>query len=363
MRLGINGRFLAVPSTGAQRFALEVTRRLVSRPGVTLFLPRGAAWPDDPPPQHMSQGTLSGRLWEQLELPRRARAERMSVLLHPASSAPLGGGPNVVVLHDVMPLMRPRDFTPAYRMWTSVAHVRAARRAAAVVTVSDWSANEISRRCDIPRERISVVEQAPGPLDSPATPVQVRSVHARLSLPERYVLAVVGRDPRKGARFLEQVWADGSAGDAALPELVLLGRRAGRVHRSEGSDRAAPGVRRLGDVSDEELRALYTGAVALLHPSAAEGFGRPPLEALACGTRVVAAPYGPASAVLGSAADLVALDPAAWRAAVAAVVAEPTPVRADRIARGRAWAARFDWEMAVDRLWSVCVAARTKHVA
>jgi glycosyltransferase involved in cell wall biosynthesis len=364
MRLGINGRFLAVPSTGAQRFALEVTRRLVSRPGVTLFLPRGAAWPDAlPPPRHTSRGTLPGHVWEQLELPRRARDERMSVVLHPASSAPLVGGPHVVVLHDVMPLLRPGDFTPAYRMWTSVAHVRAARRAAAIVTVSDWSANEISSRCGIPRERVSVIEQAPGPLDSPATPLQLQSVRARLSLPPRYVLAVVGRDPRKGAHFLERVWTEGAAAQAPLPELVLIGRRAGRVHRAEAVGRALPGVRRLGDVTDEELRALYTGAVALLHPSAAEGFGRPPLEALACGTRVVAAPYGPASAVLGSAADLVALDPAAWRAAVAAVVAEPGPVRADRIARGRAWAAQFDWDLAVDRLWSVCVAARSKHVA
>jgi glycosyltransferase involved in cell wall biosynthesis len=360
MRLGINGRFLAADRTGVQRFALEVTRRLVSRPDVTLLLPRGAEWPSDlPPPPRVSRGAVDGPLWEQLELPRQARAEGTSVVLNPASSAPLFGGPHVLVLHDVMPLARPSDFTWKYRAWTSIAHVRAARRAAAVVTVSEWSAQEIARRCGIPRGRISVVEQAPGPPDAPATPEEIAAVRRCLQLPERYVVAVVGHDPRKGAAFLEQTWAEWPESDAP-PPLVMVGRRAGRVHRSASRNVAPAGVRHIGEVSDAQLRALYTGAVALVHPSAAEGFGRPPLEALACGTRVLAAPYGAARAVLGSAADFVELEADRWRAAVAATLAEPRTLRADRVAHGRAWAARFDWERTVDRIWSVCMAARAK---
>jgi len=363
MRLGINGRFLAAETTGVQRFALEVTRRLAARAGVTLFLPNNAAWPSDlPAPKHISRGASSGPLWEQLELPRSARTERMSVVLHPASSAPLLGGPHVVVLHDVIPLARPGDYTLAYRMWAAVAHVRAARRAAAVFTVSDWSAQEIARRCGIPRARISVVEQGAGPLDSPAPPSDVQTVRERFQLPERYMLAVVGRDPRKGASFLERVWSEWPSREPR-PELVLVGRRAGRVHRAARAREAPSGVRRLGPVSDAELRALYTGAVGLLHPSAAEGFGRPPLEALACGTRVVVAPYGPAREVLGPAADVVELDTGRWRSAVTALLAEASARRMDRIVRGRAWATRYDWERTVDRLWSACVAARTRSAA
>jgi alpha-1,3-rhamnosyl/mannosyltransferase len=285
----------------------------------------------------------------------------MSVVLHPASSAPLVGGPHVVVLHDVIPLARPGDFTLGYRIWTSVAHVRAAKRAAAVVTVSDWSAEEIARRCGIPRAKLSVVQQAPGPLDTPATPGEVRAVRRRLHLSDGYMLAVVGRDPRKGAAFLEQLWAHWPAAEAR-PELVLVGRAAGSVHR-RGPGGEKDGVRRVGDVIDADLRALYTGAVGLLHPSAAEGFGRPPLEALACGTRVIAAPYAAARSALGGAAELVELDPARWRVAISGLLAEAPAIRTDRIARGRAWAARFDWELAVDRIWSVCVGARSKDVA
>jgi glycosyltransferase involved in cell wall biosynthesis len=286
----------------------------------------------------------------------------MSVLLHPASSAPLLGGPHVVVLHDVIPLARPHDFTRSYRMWTAVAHVRAARRAAAVLTVSDWSAEEIARRCGIPRGKLSVVGQGAGPLDSPALPSDVQTIRKRFELPERYVLAVLGGDPRKGASFLERLWSEWPPRDPR-PDLVLVGRRAGGVHRAVPAREAASGIRRLGAVSDAELRALYTGAVGLLHPSAAEGFGRPPLEALACGTRVIVAPYGPARAVLGTAAEVVELDPARWRAAIAALLSESSAFRMDRIVRGRAWATRHDWERTVDRLWSVCMAARARSAA
>jgi glycosyltransferase involved in cell wall biosynthesis len=359
MRLGINGRFLAAPSTGVQRFALEVTRRLASRRGVTVFLPRGVEWPRDLlAPLRVSRGSLGGPVWEQLELPRRARSEDMSVVLHPASSAPLVGGPHVVVLHDVLPLARPDDFTLRYRVWTSWTHVRAAKRAAAVVTVSDWSAQEIARRCGIPRGRVSVVEQAPGPLDAPASPAEVQAMRARRGLREPYVVAVVGSDPRKGATFLERTWSEWPVSDPR-PALVLVGRNAGSVHRAAPHDHTVAGVHRAGAVQDAELRALYTGAAALLHPSEAEGFGRPPLEALACGTRVLAAPYGPARSVLGTAADYVERDAAGWRAAIANVLREPSEVRAERIARGRAWAARFDWNRTVDRIWAVCESAAT----
>jgi glycosyltransferase involved in cell wall biosynthesis len=357
MRLGINGRFLAAPATGVQRFALEVTRRMASRSGVTVYLPRGVDWPAAlPTPLRVAHGSLPGQLWEQFELPRRARSDHMSVVLHPASAAPLVGGPHVVVLHDVLPLSRPEDFTLRYRVWTSMAHVRAARRAAAVVTVSDWSAQEIIRWCRIPRERVSVVEQAPGPLDAPASSAEVQAMRARHGLRERYVLAVVGADPRKGAAFLEGMWAGWPAA-YTRPELVLVGRRAGSAHRAAPGRGTMAGVCRLGDVTDAELRALYTGAVALVHPSQAEGFGRPPLEALACGTRVLAAPYGPARAVLGTAADFLELDAERWRVAVTDLLQESSVIRADRIARGRAWAARFDWDRTVDRVWAVCESA------
>ena len=355
MRLGVNGRFLAAPVTGVQRFAREVVRRLASRPEVTLMLPRGVGPPSDLAPERVSRGTLSGPLWEQIELPRRAHTEGVSVLLHPANSAPLVGGPHVVVLHDLIPLARPHDYTRTYRGWVRLAHARAARHAAAVVTVSDWSAYEIARLGRIPAERISVVPQAPGPLDAPAAPRDVDALRGRLGLHGRYFVALVGADPRKGEAFLRRVWSSWPQNERP-PELILVGRKAGGVHRQRGGAPGASWMRRLGAVTDPDLRALYTGAVALLHPAEAEGFGRPPLEALACGTRVVAAPYGSARGALGSAADLVELHPDAWRRAIAGLLVEPSALRTARIDVGRAWATRFSWDDTADRIWAVCAA-------
>lgn len=356
MKLGINGRFLAARPTGVQRFALEVLRRATARASVTLLLPSDVEVPDGmPPPERVLRGRLAGRLWEQVELPSLARRASVDVVLHGANAAPLFGGPHVVVLHDVIPLLRPRDYRAAYRVWVRVAHVEAARRAAAVATVSQWSAGEITRLTGVPSERITVVPQGAAPLDAPASEAAVRQARERHGLSGPYFLAVTGGDRRKGRSFLDEVWKGWASGTA--PELAVVGGAHRRVHGRVGGERGgapAPAGKALGHVSDDDLRALYTGAVALLHPAAAEGFGRPPLEALACGTRVLAAPYGPAREVLGEAADLAPLDAGAWREAIDALLNEPTETRAARLTAGREQAAGWSWDEAVDALLDLC---------
>ena len=350
MRLGVNGRFLAAPAAGVQRFALELTTRLVRRADVTLFLPRGC-----PPPPALDgsarvvRGAARGPLWEQLELPLAARRSGVDVVLHPANAAPLWGGPHVVVLHDLAPMSEPDAFTLPYRLWSRVAHAHAAERAAGVITVSGWSAREIVRLLGMEAERVTVARQGVAPLDHPAEAGAVAAVRARHGLTGRYFLATTGGDPRKGETFLRELWR--AWPDA--PELAVVGAHAEHVHAT----RARPdqeGVRALGYVPDEELRALFTGAVALLYPSRFEGFGRPPLEALACGTRVVATPYGPATEVLGDACDLLPADVDAWRAHLSCLLREDCAFRAARIAAGRAHAAGFRWDDAVSAVLDAC---------
>ncbi len=357
MRLGVNGRFLAARPTGVQRFAREILRALCDRVDVVLLLPRGVR-----PPAELADkvreipGRLGGRIWEQLELPAAARRAGADVVLHPANALPRFGGPHVVVLHDVLPLTRPADFTLAYRLWARYAHVGAARRAAAVATVSAWSADHLAESLRIPRDRIVVVSQGAAPLDHPASPEAIEAARARFGLERPFFLAV-GVEPRKGASFLEDTWR--AFVTDSDPILVVAGRAHGAVHSgsSERPDRS--GVLYLGHLPDEDLRALMTGSLGLLYPSMDEGFGRPPLEALACGTRVVAAPYGPAREVLGDAADIVPVEPAAWAAAIRAVAAEEPGVRADRIRSGRSHAGGFNWDDGAEQLVEICRAAAT----
>lgn len=353
MRIGVNGRFYGARPTGVQRFARELVRRLARRAEVTVFLPREVgADPDLPGEAGVARGRLKGRVWEQLELPRLAPT--VDVVLHPANVAPTSGPRGVLVLHDVLPFTAPGSYRPLYRAWAGTVGRAGALRSRAVVTVSRWSAEEIVRVLGIPRDRVTVVPQGAAPLDAPASPGQVERALERHGLRRPYFLSVSGADPRKGGELLGAVWGALPADRGATLAVVGGGYRA--VHRA-GPVGPAPGIRRLGHVPDEDLRALYTGAVALLFPSTGEGFGRPPLEAMACGTRVAVTDYGPAREVLGDAADILPWEAAAWARAVTTLLDEGPAERAERVEEGRRRAAGFSWEAAADEVARVCRAA------
>ncbi|GMV05522.1 MAG: glycoside hydrolase [Gemmatimonadota bacterium] len=361
--MGVNGRFYQARVTGVQRFAREVARRLPAYADVTVLLPAGATDEDLPPGARVERGSLPGRAWEHAELPFRARA--LDVVLHPANVAPLWGPAGVLVLHDVLPHTDREAFRGAYAAWARGVGGAAARRSRVVVTVSRWSAEQITYTLRIPGERIAVVPQGTAPLDAPAPAERVAEVRRRFGIEGPYFLSVAGGDPRKGSDFLRALWLEGDGPPGA--GLVTVGGTHAAIHPRGGGAGGSPRGHRpgcepaphtvLGHVADEDLRALYTGAVALLFPSRGEGFGRPPLEALACGTPAVVAPYGPAREVLGDAADVVPLDPAAWRAAVGALLGEAPEARAVRARRGRERAATFSWDAAAEAVARVCARA------
>lgn len=346
----MNGRFYGARITGVQRFAREVVARLSALEDITLFVPGNVTGDAGlPESAHVVRGRLSGRLWEQLELPLAAGA--VDVVLHPANAAPIAGPRGVVVVHDLLPLSNPSGFRPFYRAWVRMAHAEGARRSRAVITVSRWSAGEISRTLGLPPGRVTVVSQGPGPLDAPAPAPAVARIRERYGLSRSFFVCVTGGDPRKGLDFLRDVWRC-PAGPLDA-DLVAVGGRSAAIHR-EGEGARDAAIRHVGHVPDEDLRALYTGSVALLFPSLAEGFGRPPLEALACATRVVAAPYGAVREVLGDAGEVVPLETEAWAEAVRALLAEPAGVRAARLDEGRRWAGTFSWERAAGEVARVC---------
>ena len=351
MRLGINGRFLCARPTGVQRFAYEVTTRLCERRDTTVLVPSnhtGAGVTG----ARLKRGRLGGVFWEQLELPGAARRAGVDVLLHLANACPRFGGPHVQLLHDLTPLTRPEDFHAVYRLWVRWAHVAPARSAAGLLTVSEHARSEIARATGISPDRMRIVRQGAGPLDTPADAETVVAVRARHRIPERYFLAMGVGDRRKGLDFLRDVYSRWSVERGRDVALVVVGDSYERVHR-DVPDHSA--LLALGHVPDEDLRALYTGSLAFLFPSVEEGFGRSPLEALACGTRVVVAPYPAAAEVLGDGADLVRREIDDWVRALDAICAEPSQRRSERIARGREWAADFTWEQATEEILSVCV--------
>jgi glycosyltransferase involved in cell wall biosynthesis len=219
--------------------------------------------------------------------------------------------PMVVTLHDLVPLKRAGEYLRTglrFRL-----RYLAVRRAARLIVPTEVVAADAVELLPFPRERIDVIAEAVSPALRPARPEEVAEARRRYELPQRYLLWVGGLehpDPRKRVAALTDAPRN-------LP-LVLVGKHGRWAAELRG-------VHLTGHVPDEDLAAIYTGAHALVFPSDEEGFGLPPVEALACGTPVVATDVPALREVLGERASFVPAGDMAALVAAAEAVARPAP--------------------------------------
>jgi glycosyltransferase involved in cell wall biosynthesis len=274
----------------------------------------------------------AGHGWEQLALPVLAR--RADLLYCPANLAPLASRRNAVVIHDLAALAHPEWYGRTYVAWQRFVLPAIARWARLVLTVSRFAREEIVERLGVAEHSIAVVPNGVSPQFSPdADP---RSARDALGLDRPYVLALATRSTRKNVAVLAEAAA------ALRPLGIELATAGGGRGYLRGGD--APPGRALGYVPERLLPGLYAGALAVAMPSLYEGFGLPCLEAMACGTPVVAADRAALPETCGGAALLAdPRDAAAFAdALVRAATAEAERTRL--IEAGRERAARFTWE-------------------
>jgi len=240
------------------------------------------------------------------QLPRLARQHRLDVL-HTQYIVPFWPGcRTVVTIHDVLFEPYPEYFTPFFVWRSRWLFRRSAQRADAVMTVSEYSRREISRRYQVPEARIGLLLNAVDLQVFHPARDDGRAILQRRNLESgRYILTVGRIEPRKDHATLLRAYAQ--LGDGA-PPLVIVGQRDFGNRAFDQALQTLPAgcdVRLLSDVSDMELPVLLQHALALAYPSRAEGFGMPPLEAMACGTPVVTCNSTALPEVVGDAGLLI----------------------------------------------------------
>jgi len=349
MRIGISAHFWPNLTVGSGQYLRHLVREMARlAPGHTLILiGEKGAFADgerpvetyEVPPSRMPAGRPAKLWFEQVAVPRAARALRLDLLHVPYLAPPLFSPvPTVVTVHDLIPIL-----LPAYRgslrkrayFWLDV---QAVLRTDRLLAVSEHTKRDTIRHLRYPAERIDVTLEAAAAQLRPADPTAILAVRRRHDLPERFVLYLGDTDVRKGVHRLLRAFARWRAetGDSQTglviagplhpPQDPLFPDLAGLAQALE-LDGA---VRFLGPVAESDKPALYSAAAVFAFLSEYEGFGLPPLEALACGTPVLASNRSSIPEIVGTAGALV--DP----------FAEPEVVEAlGRLLRDEAWRAEL----------------------
>ena len=323
------------------------------RPG---WLPEGVGYRPVPGPRrplHLAWTAIGGPRLERL-----VGGFDLVHALHPSFPVPTRQ-PAVVTVHDLMPLQHP-DWYDRGETWGFRRTLDGvARDGSSVIAVSRHVAGLLEETAGVPRDRITVIHEAvDGRFGRRVAAHRVAQVCVAHGVePGRYLLALGNISTRKNLGTVVRAMAAVEPADLPLLVIGRTGPKAAEVRAEVSRRHLEDRVRIGGFVEDEALPALLQGALALVHPSLDEGFGFPPLEAMAAATPVVAAMAGSVPEIVGAAGVLVeALDVDAWAAAITRVAADAA-LRTRLAALGVARASDFTWPGAARRTLAVHRAA------
>ena len=268
----------------------------------------------------------------------------------PAGVLPLGdvGCPTVITVHDLAIYRNPDWFPARQPLSTGWIVPRSLRRADRIVAVSQNTARDVQAIFDVPAARVVVVPEGVSPAFHPMSAEDLAEARARLQLPARFILFVSTIEPRKNLSTLLEAWAM----MRDRPDLVVVGGWGWRFEPIRAQmQRLGAGLHHVEGLDPSDLPAVYNLALALAHPAWYEGFGLPPLEAMACGTPVVVSDRSSLPEVVGEAGIIVPADNAeAWRRALETVVGD-TALAAGLRRRGILRAAEFSWGRSAELTW------------
>jgi glycosyltransferase involved in cell wall biosynthesis len=347
----VDGSGLERPRAGVGVYTTQILRAMhVDRPDCRLLVygPRGGfVHVPNTTYRLMPRTRFVGR---HLQWPAIIRAVRPDAYFGPAGALPLSGigCRSVITVHDLAIYRNPRWFPGRQPLSTRLVVPRSMLRADVIIAVSENTARDVVDIFGIDRRKIRVVPHGISPRFRPMAREELADARTRLGLPERFILFVGTIEPRKNLETLLDAWVT----MRDRPDLVVVGSW-GWSYESirEKMARLGPRLHHLDAVDPDELPAIYNLARALAHPAWYEGFGLPPLEAMASGTPVVVSDSSSLPEVVAGAGMVApAGDVDAWRKALEQVVSD-TDLAADLRHRGILRAAQFSWERAAQLTW------------
>lgn len=370
MRIGIDGLPLTAPLAGIGHYTLELARHLA------------AGWPDDeidiisPKPFHSSVldqhreaqphlvtkkvNPITGRWWS-FGLPRYLKRSSPDIFHGTNFEIPLRSVcPTVVTIHDLSLLLYPQTHQRR-RVWRARRRLPLmARRANMIITVSESVRAEIQQYLKIPLEKIAVVPSAARKQFVPIDQQEAEQVRKRLNVRDKFLLYVGTIEPRKNLTLLVRAFEESLLGKEQGMQLVLAGKKGWLVDELYKALSKSPVSRDVvftDYLNDEELCALYSTCRLFIYPSLYEGFGLPPLEAMACGAPVIASRIPSISEVVGSAARLVPPHSSREFAAAMREMTTNNSLREEMRVKGFARVAEFSWTNTAERTRGVYVEA------
>lgn len=336
--LACNTRTLGSQLTGAQRYVSELTSRFGDR--IELISPDQ--------PLHGSRG----HLWEQFVLPFKVGKR---LLWSPSITGPLTIERQVVTIFDVVPLDHPEWLNPRFAAWYRFLTPRLAKKVRSILVISEFTKKQLIYHCPEAASKIKVVHLAADERFSQSGLVAISETRLRLAIPTPHYLVALGSlEPRKNLNRLLQAWAQIESKIPSDIWLVLAGSQGKKmVFGDVAMKELPPRVHLTGHVADALLPALYSGAIASIYPSLYEGFGLPPLEAMACGTPVLTSNVTSLPEVVGNAA--ITVDPLDAEAIADGLIrlVDDSALRLRLRSLGLKQASQFSWEKTASETWRV----------
>lgn len=277
----INARFLTQNITGVQRYAIEISKTLRKiYPDLTFIAPKNIVHLELAKEFNIDlYGKFKGHLWEQIDLPEYLKEHDNPLLVNLANSAPLLYKNQVITVHDLSFLREPKWFSKKFYYYYKFLIPKIANNSLKIITGSMFSKNEIAKLLKIPEKKIDVVYH--GVSEKFNTIETTNNQHGN------YFLAVSSLDPRKNLKNLILAF---NKLNLKNTKLIIVGSESKIFADTTGIKKLMQSNNNIiptGHINDGELIGLYKNAISFIYPSFYEGFGLPPLEAMACGCPAV----------------------------------------------------------------------------